>query len=113
VGGKRIGVAVEVGISMVGGSVGGGKGLIKTLGLTKTVAKQAHVLQVRSKTSAVNTSHKAIFFIGCLPIKNRAATFPVVQYIIGNSSLSSEEKLPFDNALVDCTARASWFAKTG
>jgi len=73
-------VAVEVGISMVGGRVGGGKGLKKMSGFKKTVAKQAHMLQVRSKTSTVNTSHNALFFIGCLPIKNRAATFPVVQY---------------------------------
>jgi NDP-sugar pyrophosphorylase family protein len=69
VGGRRIGVAVEVGNSIVGGRVGGGKGLKKISGLIKTAVKQAHMLQVNSKTSTVKTSHGETFFIDPLPMR--------------------------------------------
>jgi hypothetical protein len=75
VGGNITEVAVEVGISMVGGNVAGGNGLIDEDGLAKIARTTPKTISAANKTTMERTSHTLSFMLPSHPGVSKIFSF--------------------------------------
>jgi hypothetical protein len=92
VGGSITEVAVEVGISIVGGRVAGGNGLIEEVGLAKIASTTPKTISAASKTIMERISHTFSFMLS-LPSWGSLKSFPFVS-ISDFEPLSSRGLIP-------------------
>ena len=69
VGGNETNVAVEVGISIVGGSVAGGNGLREELGFAKIANTTPMMINAATNTTMERISHTFTFIRSLLPTR--------------------------------------------